>query len=193
MKGFRVPAQATKKEQFRELDTEIKNIQQATRISQMMLKQMMDNMQSMSNDLSNAMNQLYELQYKFLAIKESLNLDSSALDTIANKHRLEDFVEASDKADVRDNLEAADSVGEDSTIVLTSEARDSSGKDKGIFRSRIKLSECGVPALITGLAGAKIGAKVVVKLNDLDHEVEVIAIRNPKLQPQSETTQETSH
>jgi hypothetical protein len=180
MKGFRVPAQASKKEQLKGIDVEVKNIQQATRISQMMLRQMMENMQAMSSDISNTMNQLLELQYKFVAIKESLNLDADTLDAIANKYRLQDFEEASERADVKDQLEVAESVGEDSTVVITSNARDNSGKDKGIFRSRIKLSECGVPALITGLSGKKVGEKVVVKLNEMDHEVELLAIRDPK-------------
>jgi hypothetical protein len=180
MKGFRVPAQATKKEQFRSMDTEMKNLQQSVRISQMMLKQMMDNMQGMANDISNAMNQLYEMQYKYIAIKEHLNLDPSALDSIANRHRLVDFEVASAKQDTQDNLEVGATVETDSTIVITSAAVDATGADKGIFRSRLKLSECGVPSLIADLAGKQVGDRVQVKLNDVDHLVELLAIRNPK-------------
>jgi hypothetical protein len=185
-KGFRVKP---KKDQLQELTTEMLNVQQSVRISQMLLKQMMENMQAMAKDLNRTMGQFNELQYKFLAIKENLNLDSSALDTLANVHRLRDFESAAAAADSRDKLDSSSVVEADSTIVITSAASDTSGQDKGIFRSRLKLSECGVPALIAGLTGKSIGEKVVVKLNDVDHEVELLAIRNPrKEQTQPEAT-----
>jgi hypothetical protein len=41
------------------------------------------------------------------------------------------------------------------------------------------LSESGVPALIQDLQGKGVGDKVTAKLNGLDHEVEVLSIRNP--------------
>lgn len=51
--------------------------------------------------------------------------------------------------------------------------------ENSIFRSRLKLSECGVPDLIQGLMGKTIGTKVAVKLNGIDHVVELLAIRKP--------------
>ena len=104
MKGFRVPPQATKKEQFREMDTEIKNMQMAARVSQMMTQQLMQSVKSMSDDLGSALNQLYELQYKYTALQKHLNLDVEALNKIANQQRLLDFDEAAVKQDAKDNL-----------------------------------------------------------------------------------------
>jgi hypothetical protein len=178
--GFRVPAQASKKEKVRSLETEVQNLKTSIQITQMMTKQLMDNIQGMANDLQNAMNQMYEMQYKYTAIKENLNLDSTVLDGIANGHRLTDFEAASILADKKENLEQADTATEDSTVTITSVASSAEGKDMGIFRSRLKLIDCGVPALITELTGKTVGDRVTVQLNNLDHLVELLAIRNPK-------------
>jgi len=190
MKGFRVPPQASKKEQVRNIEVEVKNKQMASRVSQMMTQQLMQNVQSMSQDLGNALNQLYELQYKYTALQKHLNLPTEVLNEIANQQRLVDFNDASSKQDVKDGLLDAVEVANDSTITITTVAKDEGGADRGIFRSRLKLAECGVPDLITGLAGKKVGDKLSVKLNGLDHEVELLSIRNPA---PVEVAQEATH
>lgn len=190
MKGFRVPPQPSKKEAVDQLKTEIANLQMAGRISQMMTQQLMQSVKSMSDDLGATLNQLYELQYKYNALAKHLNVDENVLNELANKQRLVDFEEAAVKQDAKEGLVSADVVTADSTIVITSVAKDEKGNDKGIFRSRLKLSESGVPDMISGLDGKKVGDKVTVKLNGLDHEVEVLAIRAPT---QAETQQEVSH
>jgi hypothetical protein len=131
----------------------------------------------MSNDLGSTLNQLYEAQYELLAIKKSLNLDPAELTKIANAQRLLDFNEASAKQDIKDNLIPSDVAGADSIITITSVATDEQGADKGFFRSRLKLSESGVPDLIANLVGKKVGDKVSVKLNGLDHVIELLDIR----------------
>lgn len=186
--GFRVPAQSSKKEQQRKTDAELQNIQMASRISQMMIQQLMENLKSMSQDLGSAINQIYELQYKYTALQKHLNLDVEALNEIANAQRLVDFDEASAKADTQENLELAESVDTDSTVVITSVAADDKNNDRGIFRSRIKLSDSGVPELINELTGKKVGDKVQVKLNNIQHEVELLSIRSPKKEPLNEVT-----
>ena len=180
MKGFRTPAQPSAKVQLRQVQTELQNSNMASRVSQMMMKAMATNVKSMSQDLGSALNQLYELQYKYTALQKYLNVDTAKLNTIVNEQRLSDFNEASLKADDKDGLEAVSTVGDDSTVVLTSTATDETGNDRGIFRSRIKLSESGVPDLIKALTGKSVGDKVNVKLNEIDHVVELLAITAPK-------------
>ncbi len=192
MKGFRVPPQASKKEQVRNLETELKNLSMASRVSQMMVQQLMQSVKTMSDDLGSALNQLYELQYKYTALQKHLNLDAKALDAVANEQRLVDFNKGSEAADKKDNLVVAATVASDSTVTLTSTATDEAGTDRGIFRSRLKLSECGVPDLISALAGKEVGTKVQVKLNGIDHEVELLAIRNPA-EVAVEVAQEATH
>lgn len=178
-KGFRIPAQGSKKDQVAELKTQLANLEMAGRISQMMTQQLMNSVKTMSEDLGAIGNQLYEAQYQLGAVKKLMNLDAAQLNKIANEQRLVDFDEAATKQDIKENLVASEVVAEDSTVVITSTAADEAGNDRGIFRSRLKLSESGVPDLITGLAGKKAGDKVNVKLNGQDHTVELLAVRNP--------------
>lgn len=193
MKGFRVPPQGSKKEQNTELKTEITNMQMAGRISQMMTQQLMQSVKTMSDDLGFALNQLSELQYKYGAVVKALKLSAEDLNKIGNEQRLIDFDEASIKADAKEALAAADVIGQDSTVVITSTAKDPEGHDRGIFRSRLKLADCGVPALIQELQGKSAGTKINVQLNGLDHEVELLSVRNPTAVEVVETAPEVSH
>jgi hypothetical protein len=189
MKGFRVPPQPSKKDALKGLQTELANLQMAGRISQMMTQQLMQSVKSMSEDLGAALNQLYELQYKYNAVTKLLKLDAAELNKFANEQRLVDFNDASVKQDTKENLVAGETVEADSTVTITSTATDEGGNDRGIFRSRIKLSESGVPDLITGLAGKKVGDRVSVKLSGVDHEIELLSIRNPaQVEAQPEAT-----
>lgn len=190
MKGFRVPPQGSKKDQLNELKTELANLQMAGRVSQMLTQQLMQSVKAMSDDMGSTLNQLYELQYKFTALQKHFNLDAEQLAVLANEQRLVDFNEAAVKQDLKDNLVTTDTVSADSTVTITTSAKDETGAERGIFRSRLKLSECGVADLITGLAGKKVGEKVNVKLNGLDHEVELLSVRNPA---QVEATPEVAH
>lgn len=178
-KGFRVPAQNSKKEAMSDMKTELANLQMAGRISQMLVQQLMQSVKSMSDDLGSTLNQLYELQYKYNALVKHMNVDVNALNELANKQRLVDFEDAATKQDAKDNLVVADVVEADSTVVITSTAQDDKGVDCGLFRSRLKLSESGVPDLMKSLEGKKVGDKVVTKLNGVDHTIELLAIRNP--------------
>ena len=189
-KGFRTPAAASKKDQMRNVETELKNMQMAGRISQMMTQQLMQSVKTMSDDLGAALNQLAILQYNFGALQKHLNVDSKTLTEIANTQRLIDFNDGAAKQDVKDNMVDAAEVGAESTVTVTSTATDEAGEDRGIFRSRLKLAECGVPDFITALTGKKVGDKVEVKLNGFDHTVELLAIRNPA---QVETAIEATH
>lgn len=191
--GFRVPAQGSKKEQMNELKVELANLQMAGRVSQMMVQKLMENLRNMQSDLGFALNQLQDLQYKHNAAMKLLKVSDAELEAVANETRLVDFNESAAKSDVKENLVVADVVGQDSTVTITSESKDEAGNDAGIFRSRIKLSESGVPDLITQLTGKKVGDKVTVKLNGMDHNVELLAIRNPVVVAQEAAVEVVAH
>jgi hypothetical protein len=174
--GFRQQPQSSRKEKFRELDVEVKNLAMAGRISQMMAQQLMQNMKAMHEDIGRCLGIVTELQYKVLALQKVSGLDLEQLNVVANEQRLVDFCEASDKEDTDKGFTNGTVVDEKSTIILTSTTEE---KDRSIFRSRIKLSECGVPDLIKALMGREVGAKAIVKLNGVDHDIELLAIRQP--------------
>lgn len=174
--GFRAQAQGSKKDKLRSLEAEIKNMQMSLRISQMMTQQLLQNGQNMSQDLGRALGLINELQYKILAVQKTANLDNAELARIADELRLKDFNEASDKEDAEEGFTVGTTVDKDSTVILTSTTDE---LDKGIFRSRIKLAECGVKDLIDAFMGREVGAKAIVKLNGVDHTVELLAVRQP--------------
>jgi hypothetical protein len=175
-KGFRQKPQKNRKERLGNLEKRIEGLEMASRISQMMTQQLMQSLRHMQEDLGRALGLLNEMQYKTLAIQEACDLDVAELNEIANGKRLKDFNEASDKEDAANGFTVGDKVESTSTVILTSKTTE---VDRGIFRSRLKLVDCGVPELIKGLTGQSVGAKVNVKLNGVDHEVELLAIRNP--------------
>lgn len=177
MKGFRQPPQGTKNDVLRNLQVEVQNNQMAVRMTQMMVKRMLEDSQNMGRDIGAALAQLTELQYQFTALMKTLKVDPAVVAGTANAQRLIDFNETAAKADQEENLTDADTVGDDSTVVLTSTTDD--GPDSGIFRSRIKLSECGSPALMKGLSGQPVGTKLDVELGGKLHHVELLAVKNP--------------
>ncbi len=176
--GFRSKPAPTRKEAARQVNAELTNLQQAMQISQMMIRQLLESNRNMSEDLGRALNLISELQYKVLAVQDVAALDLNALNAKADALRLRDFDDASAREDENKNFTVGDVVKEDSTVILTSTALG----DKGIFRSRLVLAECGVPDLISGLQGQPVGTKVDVMLNGLLHTVELLGIRQPPKQ-----------
>ena len=180
MNGMKQQVQPGRKERLKQLDSKLASLEMASRISQMMTQQLMQNSKFIQEDLGRALGLLNEMQYKILAVQEATGLDLAQLNEIANSKRLKDFNEASDKEDINGGFTVGDKVEAISTVILTSKTDEA---DRGIFRSRIELAKSGVPDLINAFAGREVGAKVVVKLNGLDHEVELLGIRNPPVAP----------
>ena len=175
MRGVKQAPKLNKTETIMSMDKEIKNLQVAGRVSQMMVQQLMQNLQNMSQDLGKAFKIINEMQYKILAMQSVGSFDATALAAKADELRLNDFAEASDSEDKSGNFTVGEVVQDDSTVIITS----TTASGEGIFRSRIKLADCGVPVLIRDLAGKPVGTKVICQLNGEDHTVELLGIRNP--------------
>jgi hypothetical protein len=175
--GFRQQAQPGRKERLRGLDVEVKNTAMSVRISQMMTQQLMQNMKNMQEDLGRAFGIINELQYKILAVQKVSGFDLEKMNEVANEQRLKDFNEASDKEDQEEGFTVGTLVDENSVVILTSTTAE---KDRGLFRSKIKLATCGVPDLVSAFTGREVGAKALVQLNGVEHEVELLGIRQPK-------------
>jgi len=174
--GFRNQGDSSKKELLKSLQVESQNNTMAVRMTQMMLKRMLEDSQNMGKDLGGVLSQMSEFQYKLNAVMAALNLDPANIASLANVQRLTDFNNGANNADIAENLSVGDLVTEESTVILTSTTDDKEGE---IFRSRIKLADSGVPALMKGMLGQPVGTIVDVELNNKLHHVEVLAIRNP--------------
>ena len=175
--GLRQKPQGSTKDKFRAFEAELKNMQMAGRISQMMVQQLVQNNKGVGEDMGKLFQLTNEMQYKFLALQEVLGVDVAKLNEVTSRLRLKDFNEASDKEDLEQGFTTVDVVEQDSTVILTSTTQET---DRGIFRSRVKLADTGTPELIQGLMGKGVGTKVKVKLNNVEHEIELLGIRRPK-------------
>ncbi len=181
--GFRQKPQGSTKDKFRSFETELKNSQMASRITQMMVQQLVQNGKGMTEDLGRLFQQTTELQYKFLALQEVLAVDMEKVKAVTERLRLKDFQDASDKEDLEKGFTVADVVEDDCTVILTSTTEDA---ETGIFRSRVKLADTGSPALIQGLSGKTVGTKVEVELNGTKHLVELLGVRKPQAEAPAE-------
>ena len=175
-RGVRLEPKLNKAEQIQTIAKELENSQMAVRVTQSLLGQLLQQVQNLGKDLGKAFGTINEMQYKVLAMQQVGNFDMAAMAKKADELRLNDFVEASDAEDVSGSFTQGDVVQEDSTVIITSTT---AGDNAGIFRSRIRLADCAVPALIKGLTGQSIGTKVSCVLNGKEHLVELIGIRNP--------------
>jgi hypothetical protein len=176
--GFRVQPQASKKDKLRELETYVSNLTAASRITQAMIQQLLQNNKNMGEDLNKTMGMLNELQYKILAMQKLSPVSALKVAEEVELLKLNDFNEASDKEDAQKGYTVLDTVEDSSNIVILTSTT-SSVPDKGIFRSKITLSEAGVPDLVSGLVGKPVGTKVSVKLNGEEHLVELLGVRKP--------------
>ena len=184
LRGVKQEPKLNKTEMLITMDKELKNMQMAGRVTQMMTQQLMQQLQNMSKDMGKAFGTINEMQYKILAMQSVGGFDMAAMAAKAEELRLNDFIEASDAEDKSGNFTIGEKVQDDSTVIITS----TTSEDAGIFRSRIKLAECGVIPLIKGLSGQPVGTKVACTLNGAEHVVELLAIRNP---PPAEIVTET--
>jgi|GEM_PF-3923191 len=189
MNGFRQQPQGSKKEKLRALETELQNATMANRISQLMIKQMLQNSQAMQEDLSKALNLITDLQYRTLALQKVTNVDMTQLASVADELRLKDFNEASAKENAEKNYAVGTTVNDESVVVITSTT---DVADQGIFRSKLKLADCGVPDLIKAFNGREVGAKAVVKLNGIDHTVELLEVLQPPAVAETAPAAETA-
>ena len=142
LNGKKQPKQASTKQKLKELETKLTNSEMATRISQMMIKQLLDNFQALRVDLDNTMGILNDFQYRTRAMLELGDFNVDELNTLAEKYKLTDYMKASDAEDEARGytIDNDGVIDENSIIIITSTTN--GNEDKGIFRSKFKLNEC---------------------------------------------------
>lgn len=184
--GMKQQAAPSRKEKIKGLETEVQNMQMALRISQVLLQQLMQSMQNMTEDLNNTLGALNDLQYKVLAMQKVGKIDIAELAKTAEAMKLTDFEEAAAKQDAEEGLLPAITVTENSTVVITSTI---DGKpDSGLFRSRLSLKDPNVKDLKDAVLGKQVGTKFKLKIGNNEHDVELLAIREPSA-PQASATE----
>ena len=159
----------------RALETEsgLKQLQMATRVSQMLIQQMGQSVQSMSKDMNELTARQRELQYKVLAIQELTGVNADTVTERAETLQVKDFEEASAKEDAAAGATDADTVTEDSVVVLTSKV----AVGGGILRTRLNVAEVGFPQLKQDLLGKKVGDTFTADVNGTTHSITLLGIK----------------
>lgn len=175
--GFRRPAAAPKKDKFKELDVAVKNMEMATRLTQMMVKQLLEQMQNSRIDIDNTMGMINDFQYRTLAMLELSGIDKKLLDKKADELKLADYNLASDKEDaIKGYIDDSNGVvGEDSVVTITSSTN--GDEDRGIFRSKFPMSECLTPSIKEKIVGLKVGDSFEEQIKNDLHKITVVALK----------------
>ena len=177
MKGQRLQPAKSGKDKMRELDVAVQNAEMATRISQMMLKQVLEQFQGLRRDVDNSMGILNDFQYRTLAMLEMSGFDKAELEKLAEKYKLADYTRASDQEDAIKGYinDDAGLIAEDSIVIITSSTN--GDEDKGIFRSKFNMKECQTETLRNKLLGSKVGDVIEEEINGENHTITVLGLR----------------
>ena len=181
LKGQRQSKAASGKDKMRELDAAIKNVEMASRISQMMLKQVLEQFQNLRRDMDNTMGVINDIQYRTIAMLDVGGIDKAALEARAEELKLTDYNKASDQEDINKGYELDNegTIGEKSIVIITSTTN--GDNDKGIFRSKFNMEECRTESLREKLLGAKVGDVINTELNNELHSITVLGLRKLKI------------
>jgi hypothetical protein len=156
-----------------ETESNVKQLQMATRVSQMLVQQMGQSIQSMSKDMNELTARQRDLQYKVLAIQELTGVNADTVTERAEALQVKDFEEASAKEDAAAGATDAETVTEDSVVVLTSKVAEGGG----ILRTRLNVAEIGFPQLKQDLLGKKVGDTFTADVNGTTHSITLLGIK----------------
>lgn len=172
--GFRQRPQLSKNESVKELETKLANVEMAMRMNQMLVQQLLTQVQRLDRDMHNTIAVTNDLEYRTRAILNTAAIDTAKVDSEADALKLIDYNSASDKEDQEKGYTVAEEVGPESIVIISSETE--SGEN-AIFRSKFKLSDSGLPQLVSGLQGKKVGETAKIDINGQEHTVTVHGVR----------------
>jgi len=175
-KGFRTPPAAKTKDKFQELQTELANSQMAVRLTQMMVKQLLDQIQNVRLDVDNTMGMLNDFQYRTLAMLELSGIAKKDIDAKADALKLADYNKASQAEDaMKGYLDDSNGVvNEASVVTITSSTN--GDEDRGIFRSKFPMSECLTPSIKEKLMGLKVGDSFEEQIKNDLHKITLVGL-----------------
>jgi hypothetical protein len=189
--GFRSAPAATKKDKIGELEKALENSQMSIRLTQMMVKQLLDQMQNSRLDIDNTMGMLNDFQYRTLALLELSGVNKKDIDKRADELKLADYDKASSAEDLAKGYldDASGLVGEESVVTITSSTN--GDEDRGIFRSKFPMSECLTPSIKDKLMGLKIGESFEEQIKGDLHKITVVSLKKVATKVQGEANGET--
>lgn len=168
------------------LEQEVANLSMAIRVSQALLKQFMDQIRPMQEDLTRFYNALNDVQYKTNAmIKLSTGASQDEIAAEADAAKLADWQKSSAKDDETRGLVPASTVSSHDDIVIITSTTPDEEEDRGIFRSKTALKDIANQDIVNGLINQPVGTKIETTINDSRHVVELLEVRvaAPKEEP----------
>ncbi len=165
----------SKGERFEITEQKVKNLEMSQRVSQMLIQQIGNSVSPMAKDVGELAGRQRELQYQLLAVRELAGLTLEAVNAKAEVLQVSDFNEASDKEDMEKGYAVADTVTEDSVVILTSRTDTNTG---GILRSKLVVKDVGFPQLRADLLGKTVGGELTADINGTVHTITVLGIRS---------------
>lgn len=180
LNGQRQAKAKSSKDEIRELKVALSNAEMGTRVSQMMLKQILEQFQNLRRDMDNTMGIINDIQYRTIAMLDVGNIDKVALEKRAEELKLVDYNRASDQEDISKNylLDNDGIIDEKSVVIITSTTN--GDEEKGIFRSKFNMSECATETLRAKFLGAKVGDVFSEELNGELHTITILGLRKVK-------------
>lgn len=161
-----------------ELEREVANLTMAVRVSQALIKQLMDQLRPVQDDMTRFYSALNDTQYKTSALLASIpGVSKEQVASLADQLKLADWQTSSDKDDVTRGLIAADVVSSPEDTVIITSTTPNEAEDKGIFRSKSLLKDIANQDIANGFLNKPIGTKLETTINGSLHVVELLAVR----------------
>lgn len=175
--GFRSAPAASKKDKFKELEVALQNSQMAVQLTQMMVRQLLDQVKNSRLDIDNTMGMLNDFQYRTLAMLELSGIDKKLIDKRADELKLADYNKASLAEDAAKGYLDDNSgvIGEESVVTITSSTN--GDEDRGIFRSKFPMSECFTPSIKEKLLGKKVGDSFEEQIKGDIHKITIVDLK----------------
>lgn len=161
-----------------ELERELANLTMAVRVSQALIKQFMEQLRPIQDDMTRFYSVLNDTQYRTNALLTSIpGVSKEQIASLADQLKLVDWQASSDKDDAVRGLVPADVASSpEDTVIITSTTPNES-EDKGIFRSKSPLKDITNQDIVNGFLNKPIGTKVETTINGSLHVVELLAVR----------------
>lgn len=161
-----------------DLEREVANLTMAVRVSQALIKQLVEQIKPMQEDLTRFYSALNDVQYKTSALLSSVpGVSRQQIASVADQLKLIDWQQSSDKDDELRGLVPADSVTSDEDVVIIASTTPDEEEDRGIFRSKSPLKEISNEDIAKGFLNKSVGATVETNINGSRHVVELIGVR----------------
>lgn len=164
-------------ERIEALEREAANTSMALKINQALIKQLLEQLRPMQEDLTRFYGVLNDTQYRTSALVNLANVDKVLLAKETDSFKLKDWQEASDKDDASRSLLNSDVVASLEDIVIITSTTPDEEEDRGIFRSKTLLSDIANQDIVSGFLGKTVGTTIETTINGSRHVVELLGVR----------------